>query len=572
MRRILSAVLVSLVAFAPVVLPAQEVPSLGETMEIAIVNVDVVVTDRDGRRVRGLTESDFTILENGHPQPITHFAEYRDDASEGSASVEAETEVESTAPEQRRTLVLFLEPFQAKRVLRDEFIESLKTLVRDTVRAGDAVSIVVFDRQASTWLEPTDDLDAVAYELDRFGDTLGAHLDPNTGVAHEVREQMRFEVQGAAMAERKGLKRPATSGQTIASGVARSAAMEANVEMRRRVAAINAAVSALAGVEGKKAMLVAAHRLGAYSGAEFFFTSAEIIRDAVQKGLLDEKQVSAFFLAMGSNVVTPGEGDAFDNRKSLRELIANANAAGVSLYPIFPAGLDAGPVDPDTPDVTRALLVNEMAMREEIAKETGGLTTYGTVNFVKMLPEIAGDLSNYYSLAYRVPASGTDGARDLVVRVKDPNLQVRARTQFVEKSDESRMKDRVVAALYGMSDESPMAIEAKLDAAKRARGIGRRSVTVSIQVPIRALTLVPQDRISKGAFSIYVMTGSEKGEVSEVTRRTQPFEIPAADLVRALTGHFTYELEVVVNKGADHVAIGVIDEVSKTHGVKRIAL
>ena len=68
------------------------------------------------------------------------------------------------------------------------------------------------------------------------------------------------------------------------------------------------------------------------------------------------------------------------------------------------------------------------------------------------------------------------------------------------------------------------------------------------------------------------MTGSEKGEVSDVTRRTQPFEIPAADLERALTGHFTYELDVVVNKGADHVAIGVIDEVSKTFGVKRIAL
>ena len=572
MRRLLSVLLVSFIGLAPVALAAQEIPSLGETMEIAIVNVDVIVTDREGKRVRGLKKSDFTMLENGRPQPITHFAEYRDDASEGSASVEAEAEAQSTAPEQKRTLVLFLEPFQAKRVLADQFVESLMTLVRETVRPGDAVSIVVFDQQAKTWVEPTDDLDAVASALDRFADTLGAHIDRNAAVARDVREMMRFEQQGSAMAAGKGMKRPETSGETIATNVARSEAMRSGLEMRRRISAINAAVNALAGVEGKKAMVVAAHRLGSYSGAEFFFTSAEIIRDAVQKGLLDETKVSRFFLAMGSSVVVPGEGDAFDNRKPFRELIANANAAGVSLYPIFPAGLDSTPIDPDTPDVTRALLVNEMGMREEIAKETGGLTTYGTVNFVKMLPEIAGDMANYYSLAYRVPASGTDGARDLVVRVKDSKLQVRARTQFVEKSDESRMKDRVVAALYGMSDESPIAIAATLGESKDARGLGRESVPLSIQVPISALTLVPQDGIHRGAFSVFVMTGSEKGEVSDITRRTQPFDVPAADLERALTGHFTYELEVVVNKGADHVAIGVLDEVSKTFGVTRLAL
>jgi VWFA-related protein len=569
MRRPLSVMLASLVAIASGPLPAQQIPSLGETMEIAIVNVDVVVTDRDGRRVRGLTKDDFTILENGRPQPITHFAEYSDGASESSTSVAV---AQSTAPEQKRTLVLFLEPFQAKRVLADEFARSLKRLVRDTVRPGDSISIVVFDRNASTWLEPTDDLDAVEYELDRFAGLLGAHVDRTGGVASDVTQMMRFEQEGAAMSRGRGVKRPETSGETIASNVAQSAAMLSEFEMRKRVAAINAAVNALAGIEGKKVMIVAAHRLGSFSGAEFFFSAGATIREGVEKGQMSERGVSKFFLAMGSSVVPAGDADALDNRKRVRELIANANAAGVSLYPIFPAGLDQTPVDPDIPDTTRAVLANEMSMRQEIAKETGGLTTYGTVNFVKMLPEIAGDLSNYYSLAYRVPASGTDGARDLVVRTRDSKLEVRARRQFVEKSDESRMKDRVVAALYGMSEASPIELAAKVGESKDARGPGRRSVPVSIQVPIRALTLVPQDGISKGAFSVYVMTGSEKGEVSEVTRRTQAFEIPAADVDRALIGHFTYELEVVVNKGADHVAIGVIDEVSKTHGVVRLAL
>ena len=50
-----SVLLATLLAVPPFPANAQSIPSLGETIEIAIVNVDVVVTDRDGNRVRGLT-------------------------------------------------------------------------------------------------------------------------------------------------------------------------------------------------------------------------------------------------------------------------------------------------------------------------------------------------------------------------------------------------------------------------------------------------------------------------------------------------------------------------------------
>ena len=38
--------------------------------------VDVLVTDDKGQPVRGLTQSDFTVEEDGHPQPIRSFSEY----------------------------------------------------------------------------------------------------------------------------------------------------------------------------------------------------------------------------------------------------------------------------------------------------------------------------------------------------------------------------------------------------------------------------------------------------------------------------------------------------------------
>ena len=59
------------------------IPHAGESIEVSIVNVDTVVTDKQGRRVHGLRRDDFEVYENGIRQPITNFAEY---ASERDAT------------------------------------------------------------------------------------------------------------------------------------------------------------------------------------------------------------------------------------------------------------------------------------------------------------------------------------------------------------------------------------------------------------------------------------------------------------------------------------------------------
>jgi VWFA-related protein len=45
-----------------------------ETVDVDVVQVTAVVTDGDGRFVKGLRREDFTILEDNKPQEITHFA------------------------------------------------------------------------------------------------------------------------------------------------------------------------------------------------------------------------------------------------------------------------------------------------------------------------------------------------------------------------------------------------------------------------------------------------------------------------------------------------------------------
>src|SRR6476620_11665513 len=74
----------SLVLLALAVLPLQTQMPVIESIEVRVVNVDVVVTDRDGKPVTGLTKEDFEILEDKRPQKITNFYEVR-----GGESVQA---------------------------------------------------------------------------------------------------------------------------------------------------------------------------------------------------------------------------------------------------------------------------------------------------------------------------------------------------------------------------------------------------------------------------------------------------------------------------------------------------
>jgi VWFA-related protein len=528
-----------------------QIPSLGETIEVSIVNVDVVVTDSQGKRVQGLTRDDFEVFEDGKAQPLSHFAEYRGEAWRGALSAEAAATLNeqpaqpaATQPSQRRTMVIFIELFHLPAFRVNPFIDSIKTLVHNTIRSGDAVSLVTFERTAKVRIASTGDVAAVERQLDEIAaECTGPVREKITMAATEAAEVRAFEAEGAAMLAARGLASSRPSENDIAIHSARIHAIEARLDMNRRVATINTLLTGMAGIEGKKLLLLASHRLGEYIGAEYYYAA----------GISD-------------SIIPPQERAELDNRRAVQSIIGNANASGVTIYPVFPTGLDYTPSDPSIPDVSRPVLMNEMVMLKEIADKTGGVTSYGTANTAELMPRVAEDIANYYSLAYRATARKDDTARKIVVRMKDRSLNARARREFVEKSDDTQMRDRVLAALHDAPMESAFQLQAEIGSAKK---VGRKTqaAPLKVRIPINALTLLPQDGKHSGAFTVYAMTGGTLGEVSEVTRRTQAFDIPPGDLDRARAGHFTYNFDVLVNERTRQVAIGVLDEVSKDYGM-----
>ncbi len=56
--------------------PASSLTGFGEVMEVDVVNVEVYVAGRDGKRVTDLKREDFAVFEDGKPVEVTNFAAF----------------------------------------------------------------------------------------------------------------------------------------------------------------------------------------------------------------------------------------------------------------------------------------------------------------------------------------------------------------------------------------------------------------------------------------------------------------------------------------------------------------
>jgi VWFA-related protein len=520
---------------------AQEVPHLGETLDVSIVNVDVFVTDRAGKRVRGLTGDDFEIYENGVRQEISNFAEYAEADERVGLEGTAAAADDQAAPRERRTMLIFFERMRLPNFAAKPLVKQIREIVHRTIGPEDAVSVVVWSRYGGTkHTEFTSDRKTIDATLDYVEKELQtAQIDLTDALREEAAMVRQFE-QDAGAHGGSQTNTSVTLPMLVAYG-----------EMKVRVNAINSAINTMAGNEGKKVMLLATRRLGAVAGAEFAH-------------------------AAGSQDLSYDLRQRFGTEQLMESLTDMANASGVTVYPLYPLGVgsampDASTSNPRTEAAEFLTFQNEAQSQQVIAQRTGGLAAASTHDVLELLPHIADDITDYYSLAYRITPTGKDAAREIVVKTKNPELRVRSRRQFVEKSDETRMRDRLRASFFRAGQEAPQIdIDAKVGRKKRR---GNTTIPLQVRIPIKDLTMLPQaGGKHAGSFSVYVGAATDLDELSDITLKTQPFEVKESQLAAAQRGYFTYDLDVKVNGKAKYVAVGVLDEVGRSYGLLRLDL
>src|SRR5438270_7992105 len=143
-------IIASLIAFTAAASLAQEA---AETIDVRVVNVDVVVRDRSGKPVTGLTKNDFQIFENGQPREITNLYEVRAPAATTAAKAPVAQAAPAAAPtaapvETRpRNIVMFVDNYSLASFRREKVLQSLHKFIGENLTPNDRVMLVLATQQ-----------------------------------------------------------------------------------------------------------------------------------------------------------------------------------------------------------------------------------------------------------------------------------------------------------------------------------------------------------------------------------------------------------------------------------------
>ncbi|MGA8810177.1 MAG: VWA domain-containing protein [Thermoanaerobaculia bacterium] len=542
--RVTSLVLVAALTAGPLAAqqknpPAPETPKLTESIDVRVIGVDVVVTDKKGNSVTGLTRDDFQIFENGVEKPISNF--YEIEGKTAAQAVVVPTPGVPAPPKEeineqlRRRIILYIDNLSLAPFNRNRVFKQMKEFVKDAMRPGDEAMVATYNRSLKIRAPFTRD----AVQIQQTLDAIAGESALGTTNRNEFKD-VTSRINDAETYD-------------DATATARAYAQSVEHDLRQSVESISGLLTTLAGVEGKKILVLTTEGFQIQPGREAFTLIDEVARE---KGW----QSSSMLEAMGFNA------------NSLIESIARtANANSITIYPIHAGGLAAGNEgmtadnqQATSYNVTSAAASNTTESLQLMAEMTGGLVTARTNNFAGAFKNIQRDLDSYYSLGYRAGTERVDRQRELEVRVKNRNLRVRNRQTFVEKSTFQDMSDRVIANLLYKTKANDLGIRVKVDSPVPSNDLFR--VPVEIHIPIDNLTLLQQGEAYMGGFSIYVVVGNKDGDMSDVSRKSHQITIPVTNFANSKGKYYTYTLDLICERGLNKISVGVVDDVSNTSG------
>ncbi len=508
-----------------------------ESLAVHVVNVDVVVTGRDGRPVHGLTADDFEVSEDGRPVPLTNFAEVgaatpavrpTAPARPAPRPPTAAAEVEAAAAERLHLVVyvdnLFLSPFRRNQALR-----GVKRFLATELRPGDRVMVVSFDHSLSIEQTFTADPALAQDALDR--------LERVHALGEESATERRRVVDRIDKAN--GASEAASAADFYARGLYDDA--------RHSVNALGELISSLGGLVGRKALVYVSEGLPMAAGEDLF------------------NRVDDRFGRSTTGMLTSHR---YLLRSELHELVAKANANRVTFYPIDAAG--GGPRDSisaehggsagSTVDLDFIHDANRQEPLLALAEGTGGRASLNTANVDGALAAMEADLTSYYSLGYTPAHQGDGRYHDISVRVKRRGVTVRHRLGYRDKTLESEVGDGTLAALFYGVGVNPLGVEVRFGTPE-SDGKGTWRLPLEVLIPIGRVTLVPTADGHRGRLRVSVAVMDGDGETSTPVQEPFPLAVPDADLETARGQVFTYAAELRMEAGTHQVAVGVTDEV-----------
>ncbi len=522
-----------------------------DIVNVSVVNVDVYVTDKQGKPVTNLKKEDFQILENGRPVEITNFYAVKEgrslvteeepppapvaSAPAPAAPVPGQAaEAPSTPTDQRLRLIIYIDNYNLRPFNRNRVMRELRAFIGQHLGKDDQLMLATYDRELHVRRTFTSDPSLIAsamVDLEKIS-AQGVHAD----------SERRDALQRINESESVGQ----------AESIARTYAQSTYNDLAFSITALKKLIDSLAGMPGRKAVVYVSDGLPMIAGQDLFY--------AVQNKY-NEQSVSLTQTL------------EFDVSRRLTELTAQANANRITFYTIDAAGLRVyesvtaenqgpGPSQAGFSQIIDSVrFSNLQSTLQLLAEKTGGVAIINTNVVTPQLERIAKDFNTYYSLGYTPPHYGDGRYYKIDVKVKGrKDLKVRHREGYRDKSTDARMSDGTVAALNFPFEENPLGVSIEFGQA-RPREDGFYLVPVNVRIPIGKLTLIPREASEDAKVRLFIAALDSEGGTSDVQQAPVPISVAKADLETAKNKYFVYSVTLLMRPGEQRVAVGVRDDV-----------
>jgi VWFA-related protein len=467
---------------------------------VEAVEVDVIVTDDQGRHVRDLRQEDFEVLEGGRPQKLTTFTHVElpsarfDQPTFSTEPIEPDV-VSNEQPFDGRIYVMLIDDLsigfpraaQARQVAGD--------FVRKHFGANDLMAVVHTANTADASQDFTSSKRRLLAAVEK---TRGCKLPPVTAT---INSSLSVDGLGRVVLN-----------ETLSRRTDNACDPDISRGVPRTLRALRAVAEGLAGVQGRrKAILLVGE--GIYLG----------IGDADPTGAADEARA--------------------ETRAALEALVR----ANTSIYAIDPGGLRSGgaedivigriPLDaggaPDVDQYNRLMPLGEQIAEQnalrQLSGETGGFAVLNMNDYGDAFSRVVADNSSYYLLGFQPGDAKQDGKfHDIDVRVKRPGVHVRARRGYYEPR-----AGRTNATRSGPDWKTSPELRDALNSLLPVSGVGLRvastafksgpdaSVLITTEVPARHLN-ADGGPLELAYFAVDTEGKLHGGVTDKVTMKFQP--------------------------------------------------
>ncbi len=527
---------------------------LVESIEVRVTNVDVVVTDRAGNPIVGLTKDDFEIFENSKPQTITNFYEVRPESVSAPADMPKADETSGIPAEaRRRRIVFFVDNASLHPLRRNEVFLSVEKFLDKLFRPGDQAMVVAWNRGLHIIVPFTDDSARIRKGLSNASKLSGGGVQMDSDKVSFRREVQDMIDNARASRSRNGQEMQQVYDQS--ESMARAHAEHLFYAEKALTSAMSTMITTLAGLEGKKAMVFIGGQLPDRPGFDMFQWIDQTFAPLLPVSPTAYREASRYSLST-----------------DLERVAKQANANNVTMYLIDgadPTKGSAGDVssnDQLDPTIEFTDFTSTANTFGVMAQLTGGMALMRTNNFDLALNTVARDLGAYYSLGYR-QEDDKPGDRKVVVKTRNPEFRVRSRKTYVAKSADDQTKDRVISNAFHsqIKGEIPVTLTTTrpipLDK-------GRYKVPVRISFP-SDVTLLPQGDLLVGGFTLYIAVVDDNAAMSAVTRRNQPLKLKRADEAVLRSKPISFTAEVLVTGGEHYISVAIVDDIASSTGYAR---